>query len=40
HEADLITTSLNLGPPAAFIPDGPGLGVELDEDQLKHWRVD
>jgi muconate cycloisomerase len=40
HEADLITTPLNLGPPAAFIPDGPGLGVELDEDQLKHWRVD
>jgi len=40
HEADLITTPLNLGPPAAMIPDGPGLGVELDEDQLKKWRVD
>lgn len=40
HEADLITAPLNLGPPSAMIPDGPGLGVELDEVQLKKWRVD
>lgn len=39
HEADLITQPLNLGPPAAMIPEGPGLGVELDEEQLKRWRV-
>jgi muconate cycloisomerase len=39
HEADLITRPLDLGPPYAKIPDGPGLGVELDEDQLKRWRV-
>ncbi len=40
HEADLIRKPLDLGPPAAFIPDGPGLGVEIDEEQLKTWRVD
>ena len=40
HQADLITQPLNLGPPHAFVPDGPGLGVELDEQQLKRWRVD
>jgi muconate cycloisomerase len=39
HDADLITQPLDLGPPAARIPDGPGLGVELDEEQLKRWRV-
>lgn len=40
HDADLITTPLDLGPPHAVVPDGPGLGVELDEAQLKRWRVD
>jgi muconate cycloisomerase len=39
HEADLITKPLDLGPPYARVPDGPGLGVELDEDQVKRWRV-
>jgi muconate cycloisomerase len=39
HDADLITTPLDLGPPYAKIPDGPGLGVELDEEQVKRWRV-
>ncbi len=39
HQADLITEPLNLGPPAAMVPEGPGLGVELDEEQLKRWRV-
>lgn len=40
HEADLITQPLDLGPPHAIVPSGPGLGVELDEQQLKRWRVD
>jgi muconate cycloisomerase len=40
HDADLITTPLQLGPPAALVPDGPGLGVELDEAQLQRYRVD
>lgn len=39
HEADLITEPLNLGPPLAQVPTGPGLGVELDEVQLQRWRV-
>ncbi len=38
HEADLLRDSLTLGPEVARIPDGPGLGVELDEEQLAHWR--
>lgn len=40
HEADLLTSPLQLGPPYARVPDGPGLGVELDEGQLRHWRTD
>jgi muconate cycloisomerase len=39
HESDLITNPLDLGPPYAHIPTGPGLGVELDEAQLKRWRA-
>ena len=38
HEADMLKTSLTLGPEFAEIPDGPGLGVELDEDQLEQYR--
>ncbi|MBI2194547.1 MAG: mandelate racemase/muconate lactonizing protein [Planctomycetes bacterium] len=37
HEADLIRRPLDLGPAAARLPDGPGLGVELDEEQLERW---
>lgn len=40
HDYDLITQSLDLGPPYAQVPGGPGLGVELDEEQLKRFRVD
>ncbi|HXD89111.1 MAG TPA: enolase C-terminal domain-like protein [Urbifossiella sp.] len=39
HEADLLQSPLDLGPPYAAIPDGPGLGVELDERELQRWRV-
>jgi muconate cycloisomerase len=38
HEADLITRPLELGPAVARVPDGPGLGVELDESQLDKYR--
>ncbi|MSR56817.1 MAG: mandelate racemase/muconate lactonizing protein [Planctomycetaceae bacterium] len=38
HEADLITVPLALGPDAARVPEGPGLGVELDEEQLERYR--
>ena len=39
HEADLITEPLALGPATAKPPSGPGLGVVLDEEQLKRYRV-
>lgn len=38
HEADLLTRPLELGPEAASVPEGPGLGVELDEEELRRWR--
>lgn len=38
HEADLLKTPLSLGPPVAAVPDGPGLGVELDEEQLARYQ--
>ncbi len=38
HQADLLKTSLDLGPPAARVPEGPGLGIELDEEQLEKYR--
>jgi len=40
HEADLLQQPLTLGPVTADLPVGPGLGVELDEDQLNRWRTD
>ena len=39
HDGEVITQPLDLGPPYAMIPDGPGLGVELDEKELARWRV-
>ena len=39
HEADMITEPLSLGPVTAKPPDGPGLGVELDEKQLDRFRA-
>ena len=40
HDGEVITQPLDLGPPYARVPDGPGLGVELDEDAVKRWRID
>jgi L-alanine-DL-glutamate epimerase-like enolase superfamily enzyme len=40
HEADLLTESLALDPEGARLPAGPGLGVALDGDQLRRFRVD
>jgi muconate cycloisomerase len=39
HESDLITVPLSLGPEGARVPEGPGLGVVLDEAQLARYRV-
>jgi muconate cycloisomerase len=38
HESDLLETSLTLGPSTATVPEGPGLGVQLDEEQLEKYR--
>jgi L-alanine-DL-glutamate epimerase-like enolase superfamily enzyme len=40
HEADLLSQPLALDPHGAKVPDGPGLGVSLDEVQLSRFRVD
>jgi muconate cycloisomerase len=40
HESDLLSEPLALGFDGAHIPDGPGLGVTLDEGQLRRYRVD
>ena len=40
HDADMITEPLSLGPVTAKPPTGPGLGVELDEEQLARYRTD
>ena len=38
HEADMLKTPLALGPETARVPDGPGLGVDLDEEQVEKYR--
>jgi len=38
HEADMITEPLELGPEVARPPEGPGLGVELDDEQIERFR--
>jgi muconate cycloisomerase len=38
HETDLLIEPLELGPAMARVPEGPGLGVELDEEQLERYR--
>jgi L-alanine-DL-glutamate epimerase-like enolase superfamily enzyme len=39
HEADLLTEPLSLGPAFATVPNGPGLGVNLDEEQLQRYKA-
>jgi L-alanine-DL-glutamate epimerase-like enolase superfamily enzyme len=40
HERDLLAEPLALSFDGATVPDGPGLGVELSEEQLRRFRVD
>jgi muconate cycloisomerase len=40
HETDLLAEPLRLDPDGARVPDGPGLGIELDEEKLSRFRVD
>ena len=39
HESDLLASRCPR-PPGARVPDGPGLGVSLDEEKLSRYRVD
>lgn len=39
HETDLLKKPLELGPAAGRVPEGTGLGVELDLDELDRRRV-
>lgn len=38
HEADLLKTPLRFENGHAFAPEGPGLGVELDDSVVERWR--
>jgi muconate cycloisomerase len=40
HESDLLTAPLALDFRGASIPPSPGLGVTIDEEQLRRYRVD
>jgi muconate cycloisomerase len=40
REHDLLTGPLKLTPPWATLPAGPGLGVELDRDAIRHYQTD
>jgi muconate cycloisomerase len=39
YESDLLTEPLSLAFDGARVPDGPGLGVTLCEDQLRRFRI-
>jgi L-alanine-DL-glutamate epimerase-like enolase superfamily enzyme len=39
HESDLLSEPLDLSFDGARVPDGPGLGVSLDDEKLEHFRV-
>jgi muconate cycloisomerase len=39
REHDLLQRPLRIDPPYAYVPDGPGLGVQLDEGALERYRI-
>jgi muconate cycloisomerase len=39
REHDLLKRPLRLEPPLAYLPEGPGLGVELDRDAIDRYKV-
>jgi muconate cycloisomerase len=39
REHDLLKEPLPLRPPVATLPGGPGLGVELDRDAIRHYQT-
>jgi muconate cycloisomerase len=40
REHDLLKVPLDLHPPFASVPSGPGLGIELDRDAIRHYQTD
>jgi muconate cycloisomerase len=40
REHDLLTKPLELRPPLAALPSGPGLGVDLDRDAIRHYQTE
>lgn len=40
REHDLLKTPLDIKAPYATLPEGPGLGVELDDDAIQHYKTD
>ena len=38
YDEDILTTPLKIEDGRAYAPSGPGLGVEIDEDNFKRWR--
>jgi muconate cycloisomerase len=39
REHDLLKTPIRFEPPYAFVPEGPGLGVELDPEALERYSI-
>lgn len=39
-DGDVVTEPLTMQGPEVLLPKGPGLGVTLDEDRIRHLRVD
>ena len=39
RQHDLLKTPLHFDPPYAYLPEGYGLGVEVDEEALAHYQV-
>lgn len=39
REHDLLKTPIRFEPPYAFVPEGPGLGVELDQDAIERYSI-
>jgi muconate cycloisomerase len=40
HESDILAEPLTVAEGCVHVPDGPGLGVELDPERISYFRVD
>jgi L-alanine-DL-glutamate epimerase-like enolase superfamily enzyme len=39
HESDVLVKPIDVHDGLAYVPEGPGLGVQLDQERLDHFRV-